>query len=132
MVCAGFGSSVARMRCDNGGEYISRRCKEFCKEKGVVLEYTAAYTPEQNGRAERMNRTLVEKARSLIYESQLPKEMWGEAIMTALYLTNRSCTVALDDLTPTELWYGKKPDVSNLRVPCLRPFAARWTPRAKS
>lgn len=129
MVCAGFGSSVARMRCDNGGEYISRRCKEFCKEKGVVLEYTAAYTPEQNGRAERMNRTLVEKARSLIYESQLPKEMWGEAIMTALYLTNRSCTVALDDLTPTELWYGKKPDVSNLRVPCLRPFAQVQAPQ---
>lgn len=63
-----------------------------------------------------MNRTLVEKARSMVYESKLSTEMWGEAVMAATYLTNRSFTSVLEDETPAELWYGEKPNVSNLRV----------------
>lgn len=117
MVEAGFGVKLARLRSDNGGEYISREMQEFCRQSGVVLEYTMSYTPEQNGTAERMNRTLVEKARAMIYESGLPKDLWGEAVMSSVFVTNRSPTNALVvDETPAEMWYGEKPDLSGLRV----------------
>lgn len=83
----------------------------------MIIEYTMAYSPQQNGTAERMNRTLVENARCLIYESVLHKEMRGEAIMTSVFLTNRIITNALsEDITPAEKWYGSKPDVSGFRV----------------
>lgn len=117
MVEAGFGLKLARLRCDNGGEYVSKKMRDLCRQTGVVLEYTMAYTPEQNGIAERMNRTLVEKARAMIFESGMSKEMWGEAVMSAVYVTNRSPTAALDGKeTPAEIWFGNKPDVSGLRV----------------
>lgn len=62
-----------------------------------------------------MNRTLFDKARALLFDSQLPKNMWGEAILTSAYLLNRSPTVTVDT-TPAEKWYGKKPDLSRLQI----------------
>lgn len=117
MVEAGFGLKLSRLRCDNGGEYVSKEMRNLCRQTGVILEYTMAYTPEQNGIAERMNRTLVEKARAMIFESGFDKEMWGEAVMSAVFVTNRSPTAALQGkVTPAEAWFGQKPDVSGLRV----------------
>lgn len=63
------------LRCDNGGEYISNELKHFCSVIGIVVDYTVPYTPEQNGLAERLNRTLVERTRSLLLQSNLSKEM---------------------------------------------------------
>ena len=76
------------------------------------------YTPEQNGVSERMNRTLMEKARSMTYDSSLPKTLWGEAILTATYIINRCPTKALKDVqkTPIEVWSGKKPSVKNMII----------------
>lgn len=116
-VTAKFGVKISRFRSDNGGEYTSKAMRSFCASKGIRMEFTVPYTPEQNGICERMNRTLVEKARSMLFDSAVDREFWGEAIQTAAYLTNRSpCSVLDSNLTPSEVWEGTKPDVSKLRV----------------
>ena len=112
-----FGCKVSRLRCDNGGEYISIQFKDFCKINGIQLEYTVPFTPEQNGVSECMNRTIVERARTMLIESDLPEELWGEAVLTASYLTNRSPTSAIKDCkTPFEMWHGKKPNLEKLKI----------------
>lgn len=105
---------VSRIRCDNGGEYRSKEMQDWCKNRGIQLSYTEAYTPEHNGKAERLNRTLIEKARALLYDTETDKKFWGEAVRTSAYLLNRSPTEAVD-VTPAEKWFGRKPDVSRLR-----------------
>lgn len=117
MVTAKFGQKVSRLRCDNGGEYKSKEFEHFCQQKGIQVEWTAPYTPEMNGVSERMNRTLVEKSRAMLEDSGVDKQFCGQAIQTAAYLTNRSPTCAISpDVTPFELWEGKKPEVSKLRA----------------
>jgi hypothetical protein len=109
------GCTVRRVRSDRGGEYVNTAVTTYFKSKGIVHETTAPYTPEQNGRAERLNRTLMEKVRALLITSQLPTKLWGEAASTACYLRNRSPTGSFE-ATPYELFYKQKPDVSHLRV----------------
>jgi transposase InsO family protein len=117
MVTAHFGARISRLRSDNGGEYISRKFRSLCISKGISMETTVPYTPQQNGVSERMNRTLMEKARAMMMDCSLPKVMWGESVYTSTYVTNRSPTVAINaNKTPFELWYGAKPDVSKLKV----------------
>lgn len=116
MVQTKFNKRIAVLRCDNGGEYKSQDFKLFCKKNGTVIDFTNPYTPEQNGKSERYNRSLVEKARSMMQHADVPKEFWDEAVRTAAYLINRSPSANLEDATPAEVWYGKKPDVSNLTV----------------
>lgn len=110
-----FNLRAVKLRCDNGGEYKSSGLQQWCKMKGIVLDYTVPYSPQLNGTAERLNRTLMDKARAMIFDSQLSKEMWGEAVLTSAYLLNRSPT-STTDTTPAEKWYNKKPDLSNLQV----------------
>jgi len=109
------GHKIEALRTDNGGEYISNEFKDYLKSRGIRHELTVPYTPEQNGVAERLNRTLVEAARSMMSHSGLSNAYWAEAVATAAYLRNRSVTTATDK-TPYERWYGRKPDLSNLRV----------------
>lgn len=117
MASAHFGSKISRLRTDNGGEYSGRAIKEFCRSKGIRMEKTVPYTPEQNGVSERLNRTIEEKARAMLQASGLPKCLWGEAVYTAVYLMNRSPSAAVaGDVTPYEAWNGHRPDVANLRV----------------
>lgn len=116
-VSAKFGSKISRFRCDNGGEYRASAFRKFCKKKGIQIEWTVPYTPEQNGVSERMNRTLVEKARSMLEDSGIDKKFWGPAIQTAAFLSNRSPASALNSKqTPFEVWEGRKPDVHKLRA----------------
>ena len=78
---------------------------------------TVPYTPQQNGVSERINRTLMEKTRALLFESGLPKEMWGEALYVATYVTNRSPTNALvENKTPFEMWLKIRPHLGKLRI----------------
>lgn len=117
LVTAKFGVKISKLRCDNGGEYRSKDFERFCKKKGILVEWTVPYTPEQNGVSERMNRTLVEKTRAMLEDCGIDKRFWGQAVQTAAYLANRSPTSAVDvKKTPYELWESKKPDVSKLRA----------------
>lgn len=115
-----FEKRISCLRSDNGTEYTSNAFKKYCREKGIRQKYTVPYTPQQNGVAERFNRTIIEKARTMILEAKLQKRFWSEAVLAATYIVNRCPTRALkegrDSSTPAELWYGKKPDISNLRV----------------
>ena len=99
-----------------GENAISREFAQFCKDRGISHEFTCPYAPEQNGVSERLNRTLIVTARSMIYHAKVPLKFWAEAVNTAVYLRNRSPTSALKDKTTFECWFGEKPDVSNLRV----------------
>ena len=111
------GQRIRRLRTDNGGEYVSKEFENYLKSREIFHEFTVPHSPEQNGVAERMNRTLVESARSMLSHAGLPKSFWAEAIATAAYIRNRMPTAAIrEDKTPYEKWYGRKPDVSNLRV----------------
>lgn len=121
---------VSRLRCDNGGEYIGENFQKYCRTKGIQVEYTVPHTPEQNGVSERFNRTIMDKARSMIEDSGMSKVMCCEAVLTAVYLINRSPTAALTgNQTPYEMWHGQKPDVSKLRIFGSKAFCC--VPKAK-
>ncbi|KAL4354891.1 hypothetical protein GQ457_06G009200 [Hibiscus cannabinus] len=83
---------------------------------GIRRELTAAYTPEQNGLAERKNRIVVEMARSLLKAKTLSNDFWAEAIATDVYLLNISPTKAVLNCTPHEAWRGTKPSVNHLEI----------------
>lgn len=89
MATAHFNSSLRRFRCDNGREYISTEMRKHFEEKGTTFQFTIRYTPEQNGVAERMNRTICEKARCLFLGSKLSKKFWSDAVRAAVFLINR-------------------------------------------
>ena len=110
------GLSVKSLRTYNDREYDSQEFKEFCAGKGIRMIRTVPGRPEQNGIAERMNRTLNERARSMRLHAGLPKTFWADAINTAAYLINRGPSVPLCFKIPEEEWTGKKVDLSYLKV----------------
>ena len=108
---------IGTLRDDKGGEYISTEWDNYMKLHGIRREHTVRATPQQNGAAERMNRTLAEGVTSMLVEAKLPASFWGEALFTFLYVRNRSPTSSLpSNVTPYELWHKKKPSISHLRV----------------
>lgn len=109
-----FGRKPQVIRSDRGGEYTGNALLNFYKQQGITPEFTVPYSPQQNGKAERKNRSLIEMTRCLIGDSQLDKRFWGEAILTANYLQNRLPSESVER-TPYELWMGRKPNYSNLK-----------------
>ena len=105
-----------KIRSDNGGEYTSTEFEEYLANAGKQHDTSVPDTPEQNGVAERANRTLVETARCMLNDAGLPKKYWAEAVNTAVHLRNSSPTVAVTGVTPYEALYGVKPQVSALKV----------------
>jgi transposase InsO family protein len=78
------------LRSDNGGEYTSKDFSDFCKEAGIKRELIVPYNPQQNGVAERKNRSIVEATKAMIHDQNLPMFLWGEASNTTIYVQNRS------------------------------------------
>jgi len=109
------GKSVKAIRSDNGSEFVNATLSAFLRARGILHQRSAPYTPEQNGRAERLNRTLLEKVRAMLADTGVAKSLWPEALVTANYLRNRS-PISHSDLTPTELLTSRKPSVSHFRV----------------
>jgi hypothetical protein len=89
--------------------------KDFLAQKGIKHETSAPYTPQQNGRAERLNRIIKERIRVLLFEAEAGPELWPEALATVVYLLNRRA-VSGKPSTPIEMFYGRKPQVSHLRI----------------
>lgn len=104
------------LRDDKGGEYMSKEFDSFCSEHGIRREHTIRDTPQQNGVAERFNRTLAEAIIALLIEANLPPSMWIDAASSFVHVHNRSPTTSLSGSTPFEIWYRKKPSVSHLRA----------------
>ena len=117
------GKCIKFLRSDNGGEYVSGAFKKYCKENGIQQQFTVSHTPQQNGVAERKNRTLVECARSMLQGKNMSNGFWAEAVNTAVYLKNRSPTKKLNLQTPFEVIYGYKPEVKHLRIFGCKAFA---------
>ncbi|GJT53943.1 retrovirus-related pol polyprotein from transposon TNT 1-94 [Tanacetum coccineum] len=88
---------------------------EFCEEKGIKKEFSVARTPQQNGVAERRNRTLIEAARTMLADSKLPTIFWAEAVNTACYVQNKVLVVKPYNKTPYELFRGRTPALSFMR-----------------
>ena len=107
---------IKQLQSDNGKEYTSYQFNNYLKNSGIQHEQTVPYTPQQNGVSERSNRTIMEKARSLLHESELGYEFWAEAVATTIYLKNRSPTIVIKGKTPYEIWFGKKPSLHNLQI----------------
>ena len=84
------GGTIKCLRTDNGGEFTSLEFEKYCKYEGIVRHKTHVYTPQQNGVAESMNETLLERARSMLSNANLSQEVWVEVVSTACYLINRS------------------------------------------
>ena len=110
------GEKIKCLRTDRGGEYTSSEFSAFCKEQGIRRQLTTAYTPQQNGVAERKNRTVMNMVRSMLSMRKVPKILWAEAVNWTFYILNRCPTVAVKDVTPQEAWNGIKPNVEHLRV----------------
>jgi len=105
------------LRSDNGGEYVSSAFKALHEENGTTHHTTVPDTSQQNGVAERLNRVLVELARTMLRHKDVDQDLWADAIKTAVYIKNRVTSRALPvGKTPHELWTGNKPDVSHMRV----------------
>ena len=109
--------NVMILRSDAGGEYIDSEMKQWCSEQGILQEFTQTDTPQQNGVAERFNRTLMEAVRAMLYGAGLSKGFWGEAVLCANHTRNRSPSRSINEnKTPFEMFTGRKPTVFHLRT----------------
>ncbi|GMJ05590.1 hypothetical protein HRI_004228200 [Hibiscus trionum] len=110
------GQYLKILRSDRGCEYTVKLFEDFCKEHGIIHQLTVRYTPQQNGVAERKNRTILDMARSMIKGKHLPRNFWAEVVRCAVYLLNRCPTKSVRNMTPDEAWSGKKPGIGNLKI----------------
>ncbi|GJW47226.1 ribonuclease H-like domain-containing protein [Tanacetum coccineum] len=106
---------VSPKQCDNGTEFKNKEMNQFCERKGIKREFSVARTPQQNGVAERKNRTLIEAARTMLADSKLPTTFWAEAVNTACYVQNRVLVTKPHNKTPYELFLGRKPALGFMR-----------------
>jgi len=109
-----LGKRIKCLRTDGGSEY-EKWMGSHLKGSGIIHKTTALYSPDQNGMAERTNRTIMERVKAIIAEGKLDKELWMELAQSVVYLKNRSPTMAVTS-TPYEVWHGVKPDLSHLRI----------------
>ena len=103
------------IRSDRGGEYESAAFSDFCAQNGIVHQTTAPYTPQQNGVAERKNRTLKEMINSMLNSSGLPHNLWGEALLTANFILNR-IPFKNSNKSPYEVWKGRLPSYKMIKI----------------
>ena len=113
-----LGEKIAFLHCDNGGEYTSNEWKHFAREEGFQILYTLPYTPEQNGVAERLNRTLFNMTRCFLSDStNLTKPLWAELVRTSCYIKNRTPSSSNDKYaSPFEVLFKRRPPIEHLRV----------------
>lgn len=110
------GHTVKELLTDGGKEFNNAEVHQVTEAVGLHHRISMPYTPEQNGAAERENRILVEAARSMLYNKDLPKKLWAEAINTASHVLNRTGPTQVEGKTPYELWYNKPPCIDHLRI----------------
>lgn len=110
-----FGRKPRVIRSDGGGEFTGHELLSFYKAEGIETQLTVPYSPQQNGVADRKNRSLQEMANCMLLDADLPKRYWGEAVLTAAYIQNRLPSRVVER-TPYEMWTGTKPDLTRFRV----------------
>jgi len=108
--------SVKHLHTDNGGEYMTSELQSFLREQRIVHETSIPHIHQQNGQAERLNQTLLEKAQSIRLEACLPNSWWEFAFATATHVYNYTPIKRLKWKTPQEIFTGEKPRISHLCV----------------
>ncbi|GJV15738.1 retrotransposon protein, putative, ty1-copia subclass [Tanacetum coccineum] len=122
-----LGKTIKALRSDRGSEYISQEFKDYLKACEIVQQLTPPYTPQHNGVSERRNRTLLDMVRSMMNLTTLPLSFWDYALESATRIINMVPTKKVDK-TPYELWYGKVPNLSYLKVLGCEALVKRDTP----
>ncbi|KAG5862711.1 hypothetical protein JTB14_014974 [Gonioctena quinquepunctata] len=106
-----------KFRLDRGAEFVNKDLKEFFKNEGIELQLPAPYSPQQNGIAEKKNRSLTAMvARCMLFDENLGNEYWGEAVSTANYMPNRLPTKGNNGNLPYTLWMGKNPSLNHIKI----------------
>jgi transposase InsO family protein len=123
MIETQFDAKISILRSDNGTEYFNKNLGEFFQHKGIQHQSTCPNTPQQNGIAERKNRHLLEVARAIMFESNVPKFLWGDAVLTASYLINRMPTRVLSYRTPLDVF---KTFFSSMSIAYRLTFKSVW------
>ena len=130
---------VKIVRSDRGGEFYGKYDEsgqnpgpfaKLLEKRGIRAQYTMPGTPQQNGVAERRNRTLMDMVRSMMSSTNVPNSLWSEALKTAMYILNRVPSKAVPT-TPFELWTGRKPSLRHLHVWGCRAEARIYNPQEK-
>lgn len=132
------GNRIRVLRSDNGTEYVNEKLQNYLKTKGIIHETSSPYTPEQNGRAEREIRSIVESARTMLLDSNLPETLWAEAVNTAVYTLNRRPGKSNNDKTPYEKWFNKAVSIKHMKkfgsvafVHVPKQFRTKFKPKSK-
>lgn len=110
------GKRIKVLRSDNGREYINSNLQMFLKNNGIRHQTTVPHSPQQNGVAERANRTIMEAARCMLQDASLAQKFWAEAVNTAVYIRNRCPTKAVMGCTPEEKWSNRKVSIKHFRI----------------
>lgn len=110
-----LGMKIKAVRSDNGGEFVNKKMDELFENNGIIHQKTIPYTPQQNGVAERYNRTILERVRCMLIDSGLDNIFWAEAAQTAVYLIN-AIPKGNNTKSANELWDGKQIDLNKLRI----------------
>ena len=116
MVKTQFEKSVKMIRSDNGLEFTSTSMTSFYGQHGIIQQTSLVDAPQQNGCVERKHRHVLEVARALLFQASLPIEFWGECVLTAAHLINRTPTPLLNGLTPHDKLFSTPPNFTHLRV----------------
>ena len=116
------GETLRALVSDNG-ELVSKAMRDWCQQEGIDHQLTAPYTSAQNGRAERLHRTILGKARAMRLACNAPGFLWDEFCATAAYLTTLTAATANKGRTPYELWFDRTPSLSHLREIGCRAFS---------
>ena len=119
--------NIRFLRSDRGGEYLSHEFGQHLSDRGIISQLTPPGTPQRNGVSEQRNRTLLDMVRSMMSLTNLPISFWGHALETAAHTLNRAPSKSVET-TPHEMWNGKKPNFSHIKiwgcevhVKCLQP-----------
>ncbi|KAL0399261.1 UNVERIFIED_CONTAM: Retrovirus-related Pol polyprotein from transposon RE1 [Sesamum radiatum] len=128
MIQTQFQAIVKVVRTDNGTEFVNSQCRTLFTSFGILHQTSCSYTPQQNGVVERKHKKLLEVARALLFQSNLPKKFWGESVLTATYLINRLPSSLLNWKSPFEVLYQKPPTYDHLKVFGCLCFASNVTP----
>ena len=123
-----FRTTVQILRTDNGSEFLSTKFQQTLASQGIVHQRSCAYTPQQNGVVERKHKSLLNTARSLKIQASLPIHFWGDCVLAATYLLNRTPTTVLNGLTPYQVLFSRPPDFTRLKVFGCLCFATDTTP----
>lgn len=107
-----FGVNIKRLRSDNARDYFNQTLTSYCQKEGIIHESSCVKTPQQNGVAERKNGHLLDQTRALLFQRNVPKHFWGEAVLTATYLINRLPTRMLGFKSPMEMLSTFYPSIS--------------------